>query len=330
MKQGKWMTFYDNWQVENEGEYKNDLKNGYFKSYSKKGVLLSTAKYIEGVLQEDVAELAKLDIKTEYYPNGSPKIVASYKYDVPEGIRREYAADGTIEAGYIFQQGTVIGEGIIDEEGIKDGPWKEYFPNGALKSIGLYKKGKRQGEWKFYYPNGQMEQIGAYNNDGKEDGIWTWYFPTGELLREEGYFNGMIDGHSVEYDELGQVIAEGDYVEDYREGKWMFNYGDHKSEGEYLGGARNGNWKNYYSDGTLSFEGEFIDDNPNGRHIWYWPNGNKKTEGKYIMGLKDGEWIKYNYDGTPFISIFYESGKEIKFDGIRVHIEDEEDIGQIK
>jgi len=86
---------------------------------------------------------------------------------------------------------------------------------------------------------------------------------------------------------------------------------------------RHGKWKNYYSDGIVSFEGKFIEDNPNGRQIWFWPNGNKKTEGNYIMGLKDGEWIKYNYDGSPFISIIYENGVEKKYDGVRIRIYDE-------
>ncbi len=121
-------------KLQTEGEYKNDLKNGYFKEYSKEGVLLTTSKYIDGILQEDVAELAKLDIKTEYYPNGNVKIVASYKDDIPQGVRREFSEDGEVVAGYIFRDGNIIGEGIIDEEGIKDGPWKEYYPNGALKS----------------------------------------------------------------------------------------------------------------------------------------------------------------------------------------------------
>ncbi len=326
MKQGKWKYFYDNGQVSLEGEYKNDLKHGYFKEYAKDGTLLSTSKYIEGILQEDVAELAKLDIKREYYPNGKVKTVASYKNDVPEGIRREYSPEGEVVAGYVFKNGTMIGEGIIDEEGNRDGPWKEYYPNGALKSEGTYDQGKRINQWKFYHPNGQLEQIGSYNKNGKEDGQWTWYYATGDLLREETYFNGMIDGHSVEYDRDGSVISEGDYIEDKRDGKWVFNYGDHRSEGTYLDGMRHGMWKNYYSDGTLSFEGEFIEDNPNGKHTWYWPNGNVKTEGKFIMGLKDGEWVKYNYDGTPFISIFYENGTEKKYDGIKVITPDDEDL----
>ena len=328
MKQGKWIEFWDNWAIKTEGEYKNDLKHGYFKEYSKEGVLLSTSKYIDGLIQEDVAELAKLDIKTEYYPDGNVKIVASYKDDVPEGIRREYNPKGQVVAGYIFKNGDIIGEGIIDDEGMRDGPWKDYYPNGALKSDGQYETGKRTGLWKFYHPNGVLEQTGSYNKDGKEDGTWTWYFATGDLLREESYFNGMIDGYSIEYDEYGVVIAEGEYLEDYREGKWVFNYGDHKSEGEYLNGMRHGKWKSYYSDDVLSFEGKYIEDNPNGRHTWFWSNGIKKTEGNYIMGLKDGEWIKYNFDGTPFISIFYENGKEKKYDGIRVRVL-EADEGEI-
>jgi len=328
MKQGKWNYFYEDvGTIRLVGEYKNDLKHGYFKEFSRDGNLLTTSKYIDGILQEDVAELAKLDIKTEYYPNGKKKIVASYKDDIPEGVRREYSPEGDIVAGYVFSNGDVVGEGIIDDAGIKDGPWNEYYTNGALKSEGIYDEGKRIGEWKFYHPNGELEQIGSYNKDGKEDGEWIWYFTTGDLLRQESYFNGMTDGYSIEYDEFGVVIAEGEYIEDYREGKWIFNYGDHKSEGEYLNGMRHGKWNNYYSDGILSFEGKFIEDNPNGRQIWFWPNGNKKTEGEYIMGLKDGEWIKYNYDGTPFISIIYENGVEKKYDGVRIRIYDETATG---
>lgn len=323
MKQGKWKYFYPNGNISLEGDYKNDLKHGYFKEFSENGNLLKTSKYIDGIIQEDVAELAKLDIKTEYYPSGKPKIVASYKNDVPEGVRREYSPEGKIVAGYVFKSGTLTGEGITDEAGTRNGPWKEFYPTGALKSEGVYKNGKRVGEWKFYHPNGQLEQTGLYNNNGKEEGTWIWYFATGSILREESYIDGKIDGLSTEYDETGAIIALGEYIEDYREGKWKFNYGDHLSEEQYLNGMLNGSCKTYYSDGVLSFEGNFVEDNPNGHHIWYFPDGNKKTEGNYVMGLRDGEWLKYNNDGTLFLSIIYENGVEKKYDGIRIRIYDE-------
>lgn len=323
MKQGKWKYFYPNGNVSLEGDYKNDLKHGYFKEFSENGDLVRTLKYIDGILQEDVAELAKLDIKTEYYSSGKPRIVASFKNDVPEGVRREYSPEGQIVAGYVFKNGNLSGEGITDEAGLRDGPWKEFYPNGALKSEGVYNKGKRIGEWKFYHPNGQLEQTGSYNKEGKEESAWMWYFATGNLLREETYRNGKIDGLSTEYDETGAVVAQGEYIEDFREGKWRFNYGDHLSEEEYLNGLLYGNCKNYFADGILSFEGKFVEDTPNGHHIWYWSNGNKKTEGDYVMGLKNGEWLKYNNDGTLFLSIFYENGVERKYDGVRVRIYDE-------
>ncbi|MCD4735398.1 MAG: hypothetical protein K8R53_05110 [Bacteroidales bacterium] len=324
-KQGLWKYFYPEGNVRLEGEYKNGLENGYFKEYSKEGDLLSTSKFVDGILLEDVAELAKLDIKREYYPSGQVKIVASYKDDVPEGVRREYSPEGEIVKGYVFQKGNIVGDGITNKEGFRDGPWKEYYFGGGLKAEGVYNQGKKIDEWKFYHPNGELEQIGRYNEEGKEDGVWTWYYATGDLLKEENYYMGMRDGYSVEYDPDGIVITEGEYIENNKEGKWKFVYGDHKEEGEYLTDMRSGEWKHFYNNDVVSFEGEFIDDNRNGRHTWFWPNGNKKVEGKYIMGLKEGEWLKYNSDGTPFISIFYKNGIETKYDGINVNIVEEDE-----
>ncbi|MBN1339178.1 MAG: toxin-antitoxin system YwqK family antitoxin [Bacteroidales bacterium] len=324
LRQGPWKYFYENGNVRVEGEYKNGLEHGYFKEYTEDGNLISTSKFVDGILQEDVSELAKLDIKREYYPDGKVKIMASFKDGVAEGVRREYSEEGDIIKGFVFIKGNVVGEGITNDEGFRDGPWKEYYFSGALKAEGMYDKGKRSGEWKFYHPNGEIEQTGKYNKEGKEDGTWTWYYPEGLLQREETYFNGMRDGYSVEYDENGIVVAEGEYIEDSREGFWKLNYGDHREEGAYFNDMRSGEWKHFYNEGTLSFEGNFIDDNPNGKHTWYWPSGFKKTEGTYIMGLKTGEWVKYNADGTPFITFYYENGAESKVDGVKFNIFDED------
>ncbi|MBN3035187.1 MAG: toxin-antitoxin system YwqK family antitoxin [Bacteroidales bacterium] len=323
-KQGRWVEFYENGQVRMEGEYKDSMRHGYFKEYDEEGNLVSTSKYIDDVLQENVEELARLDIKTEYYPSGSVKIVASYKNDIAEGVRREYGADGQIVRGYLFSEGKMVGEGITDDEGIRDGPWKEYYFDASLKSEGTYDKGKRTGEWRFYHRNGQLEQTGSYNSDGKADGLWQWFYPSGDILREETYFNGQEDGLSTEYDENGMVVTQGEYIEGNREGGWIIVYGDFREEGEYLNGLRNGSWKSFDRNGTLLFEGKFIDDIPNGRHTWYWPNGTKKQEGEYIMGLKDGDWVKYYSDGTPLITISYKNGIETRYDGIRVRVDEDE------
>ena len=318
LKQGKWIYFYENGVVRLEGTYRNDMKNGYFKDYDEDGNLVTVQKYIDDILQENVAELVELEVRTDYWPNGQVKTVASYKDGVPEGVRREYSESGEIRMAYIFTEGIMIGEGVLNGDGSKEGKWKEYFKDGNLRAEGKYKDGKRVGEWKFFHENGQLEQTGNYSFDGQLNGTWRWYYPSGKLLREETYYEGLEDGLMIEYNEDGSVIAEGEYIEGLEEGLWIYETEYYKEEGYYSSGLRNGKWKTWYDDRKLSFTGEFIDDNPNGRHTWYWDNGQVKDEGKYIMGRKDGDWTKYNYDGTVFLVITYNNGIETRYDGIRI------------
>lgn len=318
LKQGKWKFFYANGKVKTEGVYRDDKRNGYFKEYDEKGLLTDVSKYVNDVRQEAPPELVKLDIRTDYYPDGKVKTRASYKGDVPEGVRREYAPGGEVVAAYTFSKGKMVAEGIIDDEGVKDGPWKEFYADGQLRAEGMYRNGNRIGKWRFYHPNASLEQEGSYNNQGNTDGMWQWYYDDGLLLREENFLNGNSEGIFTEFDESGNPIIQGEYVEGMEEGFWKYQHGDHREEGTYRSGMRNGEWKYYYDDGQLSFQGSYIDDNPNGRQIWYWPNGKKKDEGEYIMGMKTGDWIKYNEDGSIFMVISYKNGVEKKYDGVKI------------
>lgn len=317
MKQGRWKFFYDNGKVKTEGTYRNDKRNGYFKEYDEKGNLTDVSKFVNDV-REEAPELVKLDVRTDYYPDGKIKTVGSYIGDIPEGIRREYAENGEVTAAFTFSKGKIIAEGIIDDEGVKDGPWKEFYPDGQLRSEGNYRNGNRIGKWRFYHPNNNLEQEGNYNNQGNPGGTWKWYYDNNSLLREESFLNGESEGIFTEYDENGKVIIQGEYIAGREEGLWKYQLGDQREEGTYRGGMRNGEWKYFYDDGQLAFQGSFIDDNPNGRHVWFWPDGKKKDEGEYINGMKTGDWIQYNTDGTVFMVISYQNGIEKKYDGVKI------------
>jgi len=317
-KQWAWKFFHPNGLVKTEGKYKNDLKNGYFKDYDEKGKLLSTSKWIDGEQQKDAAELTKLEIEKEYYPDGTVKSFQGYKNGLPEGVRREFAEDGTIVAGYIFKDGKKVSEGITREDGLKNGAWKDFFITGELKDEGTYKDDMKVGKWTYYFANGKIEQTGKYDDKGKLTGKWVWYYPSGNILREESYLNGLADGMTSEFAEDGTIIAGGEYIEGEEEGDWTYNNEGYREEGSYAFGLRQGVWKYYYPDGTLQFEGEFIDDNPNGKHKYYWDNGNLKEEDEYLMGTKVGDWKTYNSDGTLFLIVTYENGIEKKYDGIKI------------
>lgn len=323
-KHGIWKYFYANGSIRIEGIYKHGMENGYFKEYDPEGNLLTTTKYADGVKMEDVAELMKLDLRKDYYPDGRIKIAATYnKAGLPEGVRREYAPDGSIERSYIFRNGILIGEGIVTEKGERDGFWKEYYNDGRLRAEGKYDHDQKEGAWRFYHLNGALEQEGNYVK-GKPEGDWRWYYSSGALLREETYYNGLQDGIMTEYDEAGSIITRGEFIEGNKEGPWFYRIGDSEAEGSYAYGMRNGLWK-YYDlpsgmgkQKVLRFEGRFIEDNPHGKHIYYWDNGKKKDEGSYVTGRKQGDWIHYDYEGIPFIVVSFENGIEVRYDGINI------------
>lgn len=324
LKQGKWKYFFEDGRVKLEGIYRDDKRNGYFKEYDDKGMLVDIAKYVNDERQMEAPELAKLDVVTDYFPDGKVKTVASYKDNVPEGIRRDYDTTGQVIAAYTYSRGKIISEGIIDDEGVKDGPWKEYYENEQLKAEGVYNLGNRVGQWKFYHPNGSLEQEGAYNSQGNPEGLWKWYFDDGTVLREESFRNGLSDGLYTEYDDTGKIVVQGEFIDGLEEGKWIYSYGEVREEGMFRAGKRNGEWKIFYDNGQPYFIGSYIDDNPNGRHVWFFPDGKKRDEGEYIMGMKTGDWIQYENDGTVFLVIAFQNGIEKRYDGIKIQPEYEE------
>ena len=325
LRQGKWYTFYGNGNIHLEGNYQDDLREGYFKEYAENGDLISVDKYVKDVKQTEAQEIRKLDIKNGYYPDGKIKTSGTYRNGTPEGIYREYNTMGQIVRSLVYDMGTIIGEGIVKEDGNRDGHWKDLYPDGKIKAEGDYKDGKRVGEWKFYYSGGKLEQDGKFTSSGKFQGTWKWYYETGQLMCEEEYNNGLKDGMHTEYDENGKIVEEGEYIKDLEDGPWFTTMGDYLERGRYRDGLKNGKWVSYHlisdnvkTDSILSFSGSFVDDNPDGKHIYYWDNGKVKDEGYYLMGKKEGDWIKYEYDGTPFLVITYRNGMETKYDGVKI------------
>lgn len=325
LKQGVWKEFYENGIVKLDGRYVDDKKDGYFKEYDKKGSLLSTSKYIKGVLQKDVPELAKVDIRKEYYPDGKIKYIGGYKDSLPQGPHRQYDESGNIVSSQIYEDGFLMGEGILDEKGRQQGPWKEYHPTGELRATGEYKDGKKIGEWIFYHTNGKVEQKGKYDAKGKAQGLWKWYYETGNLLKEENYRDNILDGKMIEYSDSGQVITKGEYLDGEKEGPWFYQLGDYREEGSFKSGRREGTWKHYYNaNNKVRFEGNYVDGNPDGKHIYYYSNGKVQQEGKYMMGLKEGDWIFKDELGVEYLKITFANDIEVKFDGVKVRPTQEE------
>ena len=330
LKQGKWEDFWPNGKVKSSGSYLDDKKNGYFKDFNEFGNLVNITKWENGVLVKNPPELAKLETKITYWPNGRPKIIGTYKDDVPDGVFRMYSDSGTITGAEVYEDGVLVGTGIYDASGKQQGHWKEFHDTGELKAEGDYKDGMKVGQWTYYYADGKIDQVGKYDDKGRPVGEWKWYYDNGQLLRDETYSDGLRNGTMTEYDDKGNIITQGDYLDGLKEGHWFFQVDDYREEGDYVAGERNGTWVHTYtSNGKKRFEGNFVNGQPDGQHTWWFEDGKVWQEGKYIYGRKEGDWKFYNEDGTLMLTITYKDDVETKFDGVKVKFEDSKnDAGQ--
>ncbi len=108
-----------------EGTYVDDEKNGLFKTYDEKGEIVTLEKYNNGILDTEAAETTVVDIRNQYYANGSIRSSGSYKEGVEHGVHRDYDGEGNIISSRIYEYGKEIGSGIIGRSGRLEGPWEE-------------------------------------------------------------------------------------------------------------------------------------------------------------------------------------------------------------
>lgn len=318
-KEGLWQTFYSNGEVKWEGTYVDGKKDGYFKTYTQTGSLITIEKYINDILQTDAPELAKLEVKATYFSNGRIKTEGPYKNDLPYGVHRVFDENGKVEKADIYDSGKVMAEGVLDSAGVQQGEWKEFHENGQVKSIGKYVNGIKVGEWKYYFANGKMFENGKYDKKGKEEGKWMWYFANGKLRRESNFYNGLEDGYFIEYDDSGAVITKGQYTEGLKEGIWVYTLNNYKSIGKYTDDMQDSLWKEFYVDnGKLRYIGNYNQGRPDGKHLWYYPDGKKEIEGQYTMGIKEDRWKYYTPDGNLYLTITFKDDVEIKYDAVKV------------
>jgi uncharacterized protein len=326
-REGTWTQFYPNGKRKEITEYRNGKLFGLAQYFDVDGALKKQQIFQDSVL------VGKYN---EYYG----------KTGVPIGIDpTQLFIDGQFENGKKTGQWVTFyeyGELAAREfyvNGLQEGPYLEYAPDGSIITeatyvkgqldgsfkrlmntlpveTGTYKNGKKVGDWKRYFPGTKiLEAEEYYDQNGSKTGEWKYYYQNGRLARIEKYKNNVGTGVWEEYFpnktlskrkvyELG--VPVGEYVEYHSTGKISV-------QGQYQSGAKTGIWKSYFPDGELYSIGEYRNDQQTG--IWKYFNkiGVLIAEGKFSLGMEDGQWFYY-YDGGQLKSVgTYKLGLE---DGI--------------
>lgn len=324
LKQGTFKDFYEDGALKKEENFLDDQLHGYYREFERSGQLLQAFRYERGAVIEEIDEEAQeiIDFRRTFDEKNRIVFSGGYREGVPIGIHRFFDTTGNVVNAYIYnEKGVKVSEGIVDEQGIRRGEWKDLYESGEIRAKGNYRNNQRNGAWSFFFRNGKVEQSGNFLN-GRFDGLWIWYYDTGEVWREENYFNGREDGLSVEYDIYGNKIEEGSYINGEKDGKWTYKVGDHTEVGNYIIGLREGKWIHYYEDGSKSFEGNYIQGLPDGKQVYYYQDGSVKEEQYYTSGIREKSWRKYDETGTITITVLYRNNEEIRINGVKVRLPD--------
>lgn len=68
------------------------------------------------------------------------------------------------------------------KDGMREGPWRSFFPNGELRSTGFFHQDRSNGGVEVYREGGTPYYTGEMRDDQRV-GVWRYYDKAGKLLK---------------------------------------------------------------------------------------------------------------------------------------------------
>ncbi|AFH49386.1 Hypothetical protein IALB_1678 [Ignavibacterium album JCM 16511] len=115
--------------------------------------------------------------------------------------------DSTSTVPYSGRHKSKILDKVIEYEvkdGIKNGDFILYFPDGKIEMKGKIVNDKNEGEWKYYLPDGTLQTVGIFVNDLPES-TWTWFYQDGKIFEQGNFKNGVRIGEWKTFDQYGKL-----------------------------------------------------------------------------------------------------------------------------
>jgi antitoxin component YwqK of YwqJK toxin-antitoxin module len=294
-------------------------KNGYYCRYKKDaaaGSYLWSKELFAGDKKEGTGYI--------YFPDGQVQQTISYNAGKKEGLSKEYDKYRNIVTLLEYNRDFLVSREKInrtDNNGLKQGGWKDFYPNGSIKSEKTFKDDLLHGYYKEYDTRGNLVVTMLYDNGSivksrvedepdieivekkDSDGRITYRGPYRNKIpvgvhREFGKDGKVINAFM--YNDNGLLLSEGIVDEaGNRNGKWkdLFTDGKVQAEGMYTDNRRTGLWKFYNNSEAVEQTGYYNNGRPDGIWKWYYSNGALLREEEYYQGQRDGSYIEYSATG---------------------------------
>lgn len=209
-KQGHWIRNYPDGSIMYDGYFIDDKPAGEFKRYYEDGKLKSLMTFSKNG-SEASASL--------FYQNGFIASKGKYLNQLKEGTWQffsdseegllisdeEYLNDKRNGSLRIFYPDSTVAEMINYKNGIKNGEWIKYYPDGSIIFRTNYVNGKLNGNFEAFFKDGKLEVSGRYKS-GLRDGLWMINNKDGSPRFRVEYADGMTNNRDID-------IYESNYID---------------------------------------------------------------------------------------------------------------------
>lgn len=347
---GYWKTYYPNGKIKSEGNRKNFEVDSLWKFYNAEGKLTNEINYLSGkkngikrtwdsegfiVSEENYLSDIKQGITLIFFPpsdsvqkKGNVKMKIMFDKGKENGTAFEYDKDGNIITIFEYNYGVLKKQekiNRVDKNGQKQGIWKEFYPNGKVKTEISYLNGKKNGYEKKFTETGSLINIEKFMDDSviKEAPELTTkleiineYYEDGRIKKTGTYLLGVAEGIHKEYSPEGKItsakifkegilMAEGLLDETGNmQGEWTEFHANGKIRGRgfYENGVKTGDWIFYHPNGAVEQKGKYDKKGrPQGLWKWFYESGNLLREETYLNGKREGmmtEWSDIRKDSS--------------------------------
>ena len=320
----------DGAQLLEEGHYEHGKRHGLFRWYFRS----SQIAHEPHVQEERTYAHDQPEAEwREFFDNGDLRCVVTYQNGRLDGPRRYFRKYGELEWEELLRP-----DPHDSSVSLREGVYREYHDNGALKVYGEYQAGMRHGVYRTYHENGRLSEEYFYRHDqldptavhrtfyvtgilksescrgeGVDQGYEEAYYPDGSLIFRRGFKNTDSDGVWERYDTSGRCVWKQTYQDGLLSGeeRTYFDEGMLESLVEWKMG-RKLREVHYYRNGNLRSEEDH--DPELVRFKTYAPGGGLLVEGGYLPNRRDppcyqGPMTRYGENGDVTDIVYWANGK---------------------
>ncbi|MCF6332248.1 MAG: hypothetical protein L3J11_03110 [Draconibacterium sp.] len=196
-----------------------------------------------------------------------------------------------------------------DANGLRQGLWQKQQANGRLLYEGNFKDGKPVGVWKRFHEGGQVKAVIKYEQSS--DSAFAQLFDKlGKKVAEGNFVNQKKEGNWV-YFSKNRKVAEEHYKLGLKNGvsRKYYKTGELMELADWINGMQHGNYQIYFKTGKPYFQCKMSNNQRNGLCLVYFQDGKPEMEANYKNNLRHGEWKYYNKQGELLYVLKYDNGE---------------------